>query len=118
MRVLCAVFVGLSLAIAMSKVDVIVNLMVIAWASLAGAFLAPYLYGLFWKRATKAGAFAAMLSGVGTSVTLFLLWGKPSIPIAGAIAMIVPMLVMPVVSLMTQPPKAEIVEKAFGEGES
>ncbi len=113
MRLLCALFVVLSLVIAMSKVDVIVNLMVIAWASLAGAFLAPYLYGLFWKRATKAGAYAAMFSGVGTSVTLFLLWGKPSIPIAGAIAMIVPMFVMPLVSLMTQPPKAGTIEKAF-----
>ena len=60
MRVLCAVFVILSLLIALSKVDVIVNLMVIAWGALAGAFLAPYVYGLFWRRTTKAGAYAGM----------------------------------------------------------
>ncbi len=41
MRVLCAVFVALSLLIAVSRVDVIVNLMVIAWGALSGAFLAP-----------------------------------------------------------------------------
>ena len=35
MRVLCAVFVALSLLIAVSKVDVIVNLMVIAWGALS-----------------------------------------------------------------------------------
>jgi SSS family transporter len=115
MRVLCAVFVILSLLIALSKVDVIVNLMVIAWGALAGAFLAPYVYGLFWRRTTKAGAYAGMISGVGTAVVLFFLWGKPLIPVAGAIAMFLPLLVVPVVSLMTQPPKPEIIATAFGD---
>jgi Na+/proline symporter len=82
---------------------------------LSGAFLAPYLYGLFWRRATKIGAYAGMISGVGTAVGLFFLWGKPLIPVAGAIAMFVPLLVMPVVSLLTRPPKPELVMKAFGE---
>jgi solute:Na+ symporter, SSS family len=114
MRVLCGVFVVLSLAIAVSKVDVIVNLMVVAWGSLAGAFLAPYLYGLFWRRATKAGAYAAMLAGVGTSVGLVALWGKPSIPVAGALAMVLPLAVMPLVSLFTRPPGPELIARAFG----
>jgi Na+/proline symporter len=118
MRVLCAVFVMLSLLIAVSKVDVIVNLMVIAWGALSGAFLAPYLYGLFWRRATKAGAYAGMISGVGTAVVLFVLWGKPLIPVAGAIAMFLPLLVVPVVSLFTQPPKPEIIAIAFGDESS
>jgi Na+/proline symporter len=109
------VFVALSLWIAVSKVDVIVNLMVIAWSALSGAFLAPYLYGLFWRRATKIGAYAGMISGVGTAVGLFFLWGKPLIPVAGAIAMFVPLLVMPAVSLLTRPPKPELVMRAFGE---
>jgi Na+/proline symporter len=115
MRVLCAVFVILSLLIALSKVDVIVNLMVIAWGALAGAFLAPYVYGLFWRRTTKAGAYAGMISGVGTAVVLFFLWGKPLIPVAGAIAMFLPLLVVPIVSLLTQPPKPEIIATAFGD---
>ena len=115
MRGLCAVFVLLSLLIALSQVDVIVNLMVIAWGALAGAFLAPYLYGLFWRRTTKAGAYAGMISGVGTAVLLFFLWGKPLIPVAGAIAMFLPLIVVPVVSLLTQPLKPEIVAAAFGD---
>jgi Na+/proline symporter len=118
MRVLCAVFVILSLLIAVSKVDVIVNLMVIAWGALAGAFLAPYVYGLFWRRTTKAGAYAGMISGVGTAVVLFFLWGKPLIPVAGAIAMFLPLVVVPVVSLLTQPPKPEIIATAFGDKRS
>jgi SSS family transporter len=118
MRILCAVFVALSLLIAVSQFDVIVNLMVIAWGALSGAFLAPYLYGLFWKRTTKAGAYAGMICGVGAAVGLFLFWGKPSIPVAGAIAMILPLIVVPLVSLLTTPPDKELVAKAFGEGEA
>jgi len=113
MRVFCAVFVALSLLIAVSKVDVIVNLMVIAWGALSAAFLAPYLYGLFWRRATKAGAYAGMLSGVGTAVGLFCFWSKPHIPVAGAIAMLVPLLVMPVVSFLTSPPNEAHLAKCF-----
>jgi SSS family transporter len=115
MRVMCAVFVVLSLLIAMSKVDVIVNLMVIAWGALAGAFLAPYLYGLFWRRTTKAGAYAGMISGVGSAVGLFFLWGKALVPVAGAISMILPLLVVPLVSLLTQPPEPETIARAFGD---
>jgi Na+/proline symporter len=112
-RVFCAVFVAMSLLIAVSKVDVIVNLMVIAWGALSAAFLAPYLYGLFWRRATKAGAYAGMISGVGTAVGLFCFWGKPHIPVAGAIAMLVPLLVMPVVSFLTSPPNEAHLAKCF-----
>jgi len=113
MRILCAVFVALSLLIAVSKVDVIVNLMVIAWGALSGAFLAPYLFGLFWRRATKAGAYAGMISGIGTAVGLFYFWGKPHIPVSAAIAMVVPLLVMPVVSLLTSPPNEVHLAKCF-----
>jgi len=115
MRVLCAVFVLLSLLIAMSKVDVIVNLMVMAWGALASAFLAPYLYGLFWRGTTKAGAYAGMISGVGTATGLFILWGKPSVPVAAAIAMFLPLLVVPVVSRLTRPPTPETIARAFGD---
>jgi SSS family transporter len=117
MRVLCGVFVLLSLWIARSKVDVIVNLMVVAWGTLAGAFLAPYLYGLFWRRTTKAGATAGMISGLVLSVTLLYLWGKANIPVAGAVAMVVPLIVVPVVSLMTRPLPQTLVQKAFGDNE-
>ncbi|MGO9203997.1 MAG: sodium:solute symporter family protein [Limisphaerales bacterium] len=115
MRVVCGIFVLLSLLIALSKVDVIVNLMVIAWGALSGAFLAPYLYGLFWKRTTRAGAYAGMLAGLVTAIGLFLFWGKPGIPVAGALAMVLPLVVVPVVSLLTAPPPASLVDRAFGE---
>jgi len=113
MRIFCAVFVAISLVIAVRPFDQIVNLMAIAWSSLAGAFLGPYLYGLFWKRTTTAGAFAGMIGGVGTSIALFVLWGSANIPVAGAIAMAVPVIVTPIVSLLTPPPPQAMVDAAF-----
>jgi solute:Na+ symporter, SSS family len=119
MRVLCGVFIALSLLIAFKRIDFIVNLMALSWGALAGAFLAPYCYGLFWKRTTKAGAIAGMISGL---VTIF--WfaethkapGNPAIPIAGALAMIVPVIVVPVVSLLTKPFDQKHLDRVFGKG--
>jgi SSS family solute:Na+ symporter len=56
-----------------------------------------------------------MVSGVGTSIVLFALWGKANIPVAGAVAMLVPLVVTPLVSLLTPPPPADLVAKAFGD---
>jgi solute:Na+ symporter, SSS family len=117
MRLLCALFVALSLILAMNKVDVIVNLMVMSWGSLAGVFLAPYIYGLFWKRTTKAGAYAGIFTGLASAFTLFMLWGTNGIPLAGAITMFLPLLVVPIVSLCTQPLPKEMVDAAFTDPE-
>ena len=75
--------------------------MAIAWGAIGGSFIAPYVYGLFWKGANKAGAIAGLLSGLGIALVLFIAWGEPGVPIAGAVAMIAPLVVMPVVSLAT-----------------
>jgi SSS family transporter len=130
MRVLCLLFVGVSLWIAMNKVALIVELMVISWGLLAGAFLAPFLYGIFWKGATKAGAIASAITGVGISIGVYLVYGfthaptgemaavlqaaKASIPLAGAISMLLPLIVMPVVSSLTAKRPAEEIDRAFG----
>lgn len=117
MRVLCALFVGVSLTIALKRVDFIVNLMVISWGALAGAFLAPYCFGLFWRRTTKAGAIAGMVSGLATMLAMSAAFGKSAIPVAGAAAMIVPVIVVPLVSLFTPAPDAKILDRAFGDAE-
>jgi solute:Na+ symporter, SSS family len=113
LRVLCAIFVGASLFIALKKPTFIVNLMVIAWGTLAGVFLAPYLYGLFWKRTTVAGVYAGIFTGLTCAVTLFTKWGTDGVPLAGAITMTLPLIVVPLVSLVTRPPKKELVDAAF-----
>ncbi len=113
LRMLCGLFIALSVVMAAVKVTFIVNLMVISWGALAGTFMAPYVYGLFWRRANSQGATAAMIVGLCTAVGLFIRWGAGGVPVAGAIAMLLPLLVMPVVSLLTKAPDAEHVEYCF-----
>ena len=58
MRALIIVFIAISVVIAIvqykSNITFIAQLMGVSWGALAGAFLAPFLYGLYWKKATKA----------------------------------------------------------------
>lgn len=102
MRTLCGLFVLASLVIALSKPAFILSLMVISWGVIGGSFLAPYVYGLFLPWANRTGALAGMLSGLGTALFLYVLWGEPGVPMAGAIALIVPMVVLPLVSALTR----------------
>lgn len=113
MRVLSAVFVAISLVMAIYPFDIILVLMSLSWGAVAGTFLSTYLYGLYWKGATRIGAWASMIVGLGTAVGLFFVLGPAKSPIASTIAMIVPLGVMPVVSLMTPKPKQETLDRAF-----
>jgi SSS family solute:Na+ symporter len=54
--------------------------------------------------------------GLASAVTLFSKWGQDGVPLAGAVTMLLPLVVVPAVSLMTAPPDKELVAKAFGEG--
>jgi len=67
-RALVLVFIGISswLAIvqARSSVTFIAQLMGISWGALAGAFLAPFLYGLYWERTSKASVWVSFACGV------------------------------------------------------
>ena len=64
-RILIAVFVLLSVVIALDPPTFIAQLMGISWGALAGSFLAPFLYGLFSKKITRGGEWACFVSGVG-----------------------------------------------------
>ena len=137
MRAFIAVFLLISVAIAIyslrgAKQDamVISSLMGISWGALAGAFLAPFMYGLFWKGVTKAAVMASFICGVGITVVHMLIYTFGMIPDApktlgglalaspvnaGAFAMLFGLVVVPVVSLVTKQSEedAKVTEKAF-----
>jgi SSS family solute:Na+ symporter len=101
MRVLIVGFIALSVIIAMDPPTFIAQLMGISWGALAGSFLAPFLYGLYWKRVTKAAVWASFTVGVGITVSnLFLKYIASPIN-AGALAMIAGLVVVPIVSMLT-----------------
>lgn len=116
-RIFIVFFVALSVIIAWNKTTFIAQLMGISWGALAGAFLAPFFYGLYWKGVTKASVWASFIAGVGITVVnlVFSMVGLPSVSpiVAGAAAMIAGLIIVPVVSLITPKMKAERVEEIF-----
>ena len=121
-RVLIGVFIAISVVIAIiqynSNVTFIAQLMGVSWGALAGAFLAPFLYGLYWKRATKLSVWVSMVfSSVVMLANIFWQDAFPALlrsPInAGVFCMFAGIVIVPVVSLLSKPPKKEHVEKVF-----
>lgn len=113
MQIFIVFFIVLSVVIALDPPTFIAQLMGISWGALAGAFLAPFLYGLYWKGVTKAAVWASFACGVGITVTN-MFWSYIASPInAGAIAMIAGLVVVPIVSLITPKMKKETVDELF-----
>ena len=122
MRCLIVVFIAISVVIAIvqyhSNITFIAQLMGVSWGALAGAFLAPFLYGLYWKRTTKAACWCSFLFSVAVMLANIFAGSRfPELlrsPInAGAFCMIAGLIIVPVVSLFTARPDRMLVESAF-----
>lgn len=101
MRIWLVIFVVISVVLAIKPPTFIAQLMGISWGALAGAFLAPFLYGLYWKRVTRLAVWASFICGVGITVSNMFLKYIASPINAGAIAMIAGLIIVPIVSLIT-----------------
>ena len=113
MRVLIVFFIVLSLMIALNPPTFIAQLMGISWGALAGAFLAPFMLGLYWRGVTPSGVWACFTWGVGLTVVNMLL-GNPINPInCGAIAMLGGFPVVWLVSLFTRKLPSADIDKMF-----
>ena len=113
MQLLIVFFIVISVVIALNPPTFIAQLMGISWGALAGAFLAPFLYGLYWKGVTRAAVWASFIAGVGITVSnMFIGYIESSIN-AGAIAMIAGLLIVPVVSWVTPKISKEKVNQIF-----
>ena len=113
MRVLIVFFIVISLMIALNPPTFIAQMMGISWGALAGAFLAPFMLGLYWRGVTRASVWACFAWGVGLTV-INMLVGNPINPInCGAIAMLGGFVVVAVVSLVTPRLPRQIVDHIF-----
>ena len=117
MRILLVFFILCSVVLALfppkSVAQFIAQLMGISWGALAGAFLAPFLYGLYWKGVTRAAVWASFACGIGVTVSnLFLSYIASPIN-AGAIAMVLGLVVVPVVSWLTPKMEEKEVNRIF-----
>ena len=94
----------------------------VSWGAMAGAFLAPFLYGLYWKRTTKVGCWASMLFSsvfmiidmLANLKVLNISLGFLQSPInAGAFCMIAGLILVPLFSLISRAPDQDTVAHIF-----
>ena len=113
MRILIAFFIILSVVLALDPPTFIAQLMGISWGALAGAFLAPFLFGLYWKGVTRGSVWVCFATGIGITVMnlFFPVFGNSIV--AGAAAMAVGMIIIPLISLITPKLKKEHVDDCF-----
>lgn len=118
MRTLCLIFIILSVIIALLKPAIILTLMALSWGTVSGVFLGPYLWGLFWPRTTKMGAWSGAVAGLVSSLTYA--WANnfdgSLVPVGGTLAMLISLVTVPAVSLVTEQFSAEHLRRVFSEG--
>ena len=123
MRGLVVVFIAISVALALiqykSSVTFIAQLMGVSWGALAGAFLTPFLYGLYWKRTTKLACWGSfvfstvvMLANISPLKSSFPVLLQSPIN-AGAFCMIAGLVIVPAVSLFTKAPSQKRLDDIF-----
>ncbi len=122
MRIFIMLFILISAVIAMiqykSNVTFIAQLMGISWGALAGAFLAPFIYSLYWKGVTKIAVLVNFIFGTGVMLAnMFVKSLFPSFlqsPInCGAFVMLAGLVIVPVVSVLTHKLSKEKISEVF-----
>ena len=133
MRIFIVFFILVSAVIAVIKdsfpgLTFIAQMMGVSWGALAGAFLAPFLYGLYSKKVTKASVGTCYVWGCGIAIIQLIItlggidvsgWGtilsyvfKSSIN-SGVVAMVGGLIIVPIVSLFTKKEDEDKVEEMF-----
>ena len=132
MRIFIVFFIALSALIAILKDTVwsgvvfIAQMMGVSWGALAGAFLAPFLYGLYWKKTTRPAVWASFGFGVGLMIVQLLISMKvitvsggllgfvfTNSLYSGVFAMLGGLIIVPVVSLLTGKHRPENTDEIF-----
>ncbi|MCD6327946.1 sodium/solute symporter [bacterium] len=101
MRIACIVAIILSVILALKRPVIIVTMLSISWGAVASVFLAPFVYGLLWKRATKLSAIISSFAGLGTTLIWYALSESTKlVPLIASAGMIVSLVILPVVVLI------------------
>ena len=132
MRIFIVFFIAVSAIVAILKdsfpgLTFIAQMMGVSWGALAGSFLAPFLYGLYWKKTTKAAVVVSFVWGCALEIfQLFVSLGAVTLPAtglihfvfqnsiySGAIAMLGGLVIVPLVSLVTPKLDKKMVDDCF-----
>ena len=139
MRIFIVFFIAVSAVIAIVKdanpqVTFIAQMMGVSWGALAGAFLAPFLYGLYWKRATKLACSVCFAWGCAVAILQMFItlngvdvssWGPvlsyvfSSSINSGVFAMLGGLVIVPIISVLSDtkndPKRIDEMFEAFEE---
>ena len=112
-RIVLLVIALIGIVIAWDEKSVIFNIVSFAWAGFGATFGPIMLFSLFWKRTTRAGAIAGMITG-GVSVFVWKLVLNPFVGGVFAIYELLPAFILSsiaivVASLLTKAPDEDIV---------
>ena len=113
MRLLLVFFIVVSVLLSLNPPTFIAQLMGYSWGALAGSFLAPFLWGLYWKKTSKISVWVCFIFGVGFTVANMFLKLIASPINAGAITMVAGLVIVPLVSLITPKLSQEKVDGIF-----
>ena len=112
-RITLLVLALIGIVIALDENSVIFTIVSFAWAGFGATFGPLVIFSLFWKRTTRAGAIAGMVSGAG----MVFLWKMVISKLGGVFAIyeLLPAFIFSavcivVVSLLTRKPSDEILE--------
>ena len=112
-RITLLVIAFIAIIIALDEKSVIFDIVSFAWSGFGATFGPLMLFSLFWKRTTRAGAIAGMVSGAG----MVFLWKLVISKLGGVFAIyellpafIFSSIVIVVVSLLTKAPEQEILD--------
>ncbi len=132
MRAFIVFFILVSAVLAILKDTVwadfvfIAQMMGVSWGALAGSFLAPFLYGLYCKKTTKAAVWVSFVLGVGLMTVQLLVSTKVLVfssdvlnfifknsLYSGAFTMLLNLIIVPLVSIFTKKQSTEATDEIF-----
>ena len=131
LRAFVIFFVAVSAAIAIIKdsypeFTFIAQMMGISWGALAGAFIAPFLYGLYSRKITVASCWVSFIFGCGIEIIqLFQMWNvitfsNPFLAFvftnslySGVFAMVGGLILVPLVSIFTPKCDKDMTDRIF-----
>ncbi len=135
LKILCVLFILVSVILAVTNSQAIVDFMSLSWGTLAGCFIGPYVLGLYSKKVNKYGAWTSLVMGLVTTFVLVFTFGAISpnpnytgfvavvkggiarSPLIGVICMAQSVVVTYLVSLFTKKTDKALVDKCFNDKE-
>jgi len=113
-RITLLVISLIAILIALDENSIIFKVVAFAWAGFGATFGPIMLFSLFWKRTTRAGAIAGMVTG-GSMVFIWYFLIKPLGGVFGIYellpAFVLSCIAILVVSLLTEEPSEEIIKE-------